>query len=39
MMVKKGNKKVLDLLNSGLKKIKEDGTYDKIYNQYFGTAK
>ncbi|MCF6093427.1 basic amino acid ABC transporter substrate-binding protein [Microaerobacter geothermalis] len=36
MMVKKGNQEVLDVFNEGLKKIKENGTYDKIYNQYFG---
>ncbi|TCS83301.1 basic amino acid ABC transporter substrate-binding protein [Tepidibacillus fermentans] len=34
-IVKKGNKELLDKLESGLKKIKEDGTYQKIYNQYF----
>jgi polar amino acid transport system substrate-binding protein len=34
--VKKGNKEVLDKINEGLKKIKEDGTYNKIYEQYFG---
>ncbi|SEM78492.1 basic amino acid ABC transporter substrate-binding protein [Lihuaxuella thermophila] len=36
LIVKKGNKKVLDQLNAGLKKIREDGTYDKIYEKYFG---
>jgi polar amino acid transport system substrate-binding protein len=36
IMVKKGNKEVLDKINSGLKKIKEDGTFDKIYEKYFG---
>ena len=36
IMVKKGNKEVLDKINSGLKKIKEDGTFDKIYKKYFG---
>ncbi|WP_124728440.1 basic amino acid ABC transporter substrate-binding protein [Staphylospora marina] len=38
IMVKKGNTKVLEMLNEGLKKIKEDGTYDKIYDKYFGAA-
>lgn len=35
--VKKGNKEVLDKVNQGLKKIKDDGTYQKIYDKYFGT--
>jgi glutamine transport system substrate-binding protein len=39
IFVKKGNKKVLDKINSGLKKIKKDGTYDKIYKKYFSTKK
>jgi polar amino acid transport system substrate-binding protein len=38
-MVKKGNKEVLDKINAGLKKIKADGTYDKIYGKYFGSPK
>lgn len=37
IIVKKGNKELLDKLNAGLKKIREDGTYDKIYEKYFGT--
>ncbi|WP_240035106.1 basic amino acid ABC transporter substrate-binding protein [Neobacillus notoginsengisoli] len=32
-MVKKGNKEVLDLLNEGLKKIKENGELEKITGQ------
>lgn len=36
IMVKKGNQEVLDKINSGLKKIRENGTYDAIYNKYFG---
>lgn len=36
LIVKKGNKEVLDKLNAGLKKVREDGTYDKIYEKYFG---
>lgn len=32
-MVKKGNKELLDLLNEGLKKIKENGTLEKITGQ------
>ncbi|QLI80746.1 basic amino acid ABC transporter substrate-binding protein [Chitinibacter fontanus] len=34
--VKKGNKAVLDQLNKGLAATKADGTYQKIYQQYFG---
>lgn len=34
--VKKGNKELLDKINDGLKKMKADGTYDKIYADYFG---
>ncbi|PTX62569.1 amino acid ABC transporter substrate-binding protein (PAAT family) [Melghirimyces profundicolus] len=36
IIVKKGNKDLLEKINSGLKKIQEDGTYDKIYQKYFG---
>jgi len=36
MMVKKGSSsELLTKLNEGLKKIKEDGTYDKIFQKYF----
>ncbi|HHX95746.1 MAG TPA: basic amino acid ABC transporter substrate-binding protein [Clostridia bacterium] len=34
--VKKGNTELLERINSGLKKIQEDGTYDEIYKKYFG---
>lgn len=34
--VKKGNTDLLNKVNAGLKKIQDDGTYKKIYNQYFG---
>ncbi len=34
--VKKGNKALLEQTNKGLAAIKADGTYDKIYNKYFG---
>ncbi|MDB5892086.1 MAG: basic amino acid transporter substrate-binding protein [Polaromonas sp.] len=34
--VKKGNAELLAKLNKGLADIKADGTYDKIYAQYFG---
>ena len=34
--VKKGNTALLEKLNKGLAGIKADGTYTKIYTQYFG---
>ena len=34
--VKKGNVELLGKLDAGLKAIKADGTYDKIYAKYFG---
>jgi polar amino acid transport system substrate-binding protein len=37
--VKKGNKALLDKLNSGLAAVKADGTYDTIYKKYFGDKK
>jgi len=36
--VKKGNAELLDKINQGLAGIKDDGTYAKIYAQYFGSA-
>ena len=36
--VKKGNAELLGKLNKGLADIKADGSYDKIYAQYFGAA-
>lgn len=36
--VKKGNIDLLGKINKGLADIKADGTYDKIYAQYFGAA-
>lgn len=36
--VKKGNAELLEKINKGLADIKADGTYDKIYAQYFGAA-
>ncbi|AJY74375.1 basic amino acid ABC transporter substrate-binding protein [Paenibacillus beijingensis] len=35
-VMKKGNTELMGKINDGLKKIKEDGTYDAIYNKYFG---
>ncbi len=34
--IKKGNAELLAAVNKGLAAIKADGTYDKIYTQYFG---
>ena len=36
--VKKGNTELLDKINKGLAGIRGDGTYTKIYAQYFGAA-
>jgi polar amino acid transport system substrate-binding protein len=36
--IKKGNTDLLGKINKGLADIKADGTYDKIYAQYFGAA-
>jgi polar amino acid transport system substrate-binding protein len=38
LAVKKGNAELLEKINKGLADIKADGTYDKIYAQYFGAA-
>lgn len=37
IMVKKGNKPMLDKLNAVLDKAKQDGTYDTLYKKWFGT--
>lgn len=34
--VKKGNTELLNKLNVALKEAKADGSYDKLYNKYFG---
>ncbi len=34
--VKKGNSELLRELNDELRKLKEDGTYDRLYEKYFG---
>lgn len=34
--VKKGNKALLDKVNAGIRAIKADGTYGRIFNKYFG---
>ena len=38
LAVKKGNAELLAKLNKGLADIKADGSYDKLYTQYFGAA-
>ena len=38
LAVKKGNAELLEKLNKGLADIKTDGSYNKIYTQYFGSA-
>ena len=38
LALKKGNTALKDKLDKGLADIKTDGTYDKIYAQYFGAA-
>ena len=34
--VKKGNKALQEAVNKALKELKEDGTYQKIYDKWFG---
>ena len=36
--VKKGNAELLEKINKGVAGIKQDGTYAKIYTQYFGAV-
>lgn len=35
---KKGNKELVEKVNAQLKAMREDGTYDKIYTKWFGSA-
>ncbi len=35
IIVKKGNTELLEKINTGLKKIQENGKYDEIFNKYF----
>lgn len=35
--VQKGDTEILEILNSALKKVKESGEYDQIYNKWFGS--
>lgn len=34
--VQKGNSEMLNIINAGLAEIRENGTYDEIYEKYFG---
>lgn len=36
--VKKGDDEILEIINRGLKEIKKNGTYDKIYRKWFGQS-
>ncbi|SCZ81757.1 transporter substrate-binding domain-containing protein [Acidaminobacter hydrogenoformans] len=36
MAVRKGNQELITLLNTGLESLKASGTYDKIYEKWFG---
>ncbi|MCP4691564.1 MAG: transporter substrate-binding domain-containing protein [Desulfobacterales bacterium] len=36
MVVKKGNKEVLQLLNEGIARVKKSGQYDRIYDKWWG---
>lgn len=37
--VKKGNKELLAKINKALTELRQDGTYDRIYKNYFGSDK
>ncbi len=37
LAIKKGNTALVDDVNAQLKKMRDDGTYDEIYNKYFST--
>lgn len=36
MTVKEGNTELVSILNEGIKQIRENGQYEKIYNKWFG---
>lgn len=36
--VKKGNSRLLEEINAALDKVREDGTYDRLYEKYFGPS-
>ena len=35
--VRKGNTELLEAVNEQLQSLRDDGTYDEIYNKYFST--
>ena len=37
--VRKGDKEMLEAINSGYKKLQDNGDLDKIYNKWFGSSK
>ncbi len=37
MVVKEGNRDILDLLNKGIAKVRKSGEYERIYNKWWGT--
>lgn len=37
--IKKGRSELVNQINEGLKQVKTDGTYDKIYAKWFGSTK
>ncbi|KAA1429044.1 ABC transporter substrate-binding protein [Nocardioides antri] len=37
LAIKKGNSQLVDDVNGALEEMREDGTYDEIYNKYFAT--
>ena len=36
--VKKGDKEILDKINNGLEKLKQNGTYEKLMQKWFSTT-
>jgi len=38
IVTSKDRKDLTDMIASGLKKIRDNGTYDKIYQKWFGNA-
>ncbi len=39
IVIRKDNQKLLAEVNKALEAIKADGTYDKIFNKWFGAKK
>ena len=38
LVVKKGNKQLLDRLNEGIRKVRENGAYDRIFKEFMGNS-